>query len=80
MIHADAARFQFPSDDIVMFLYNSFRAKVMSPIVDRVAAHGRRIYVLYANPECAALFNSSSSLMSMGKVPGASCFCAWKNF
>ena len=57
LVRADAAGFAFPRGDLAVYLYNPFRAVVLGPILDRLAAGPRReVAVLYHTPvERAAL-------------------------
>ncbi len=51
LVRADAERFSFPRGDLLVYLYNPFRANVLAPIVDRLAAGNRReVVVLYHTP------------------------------
>jgi pimeloyl-ACP methyl ester carboxylesterase len=46
LVCADAARFTFPRGDLVVYLYNPFRAEVLGPLLDRLAEDIRRTVVL----------------------------------
>lgn len=47
----DAAAYEFPSGDLVAYLYNPFGERTLSRIVDRLAARAQgRCYVLYHTP------------------------------
>lgn len=46
LVRADAASFAFPRGDLVVYLYNPFRAPVLAPLLDRLAADARRDVVL----------------------------------
>jgi len=51
LIRTDAARFTFPRGDLAVYLYNPFRAAVLGPILDRLAAGARRsVAILYHTP------------------------------
>ena len=51
LVRADAARFTFPRGDLAIYLYNPFRANVLAPILDRLAAGpAREVTVLYHTP------------------------------
>jgi SAM-dependent methyltransferase len=54
LVCGDAAAYDFPSEPLVVYLYNPFGAEVMAPVARRLlashAAHPRPIYVVYANP------------------------------
>ncbi len=46
LVRADAATFRFPRGDLVVYLYNPFRAPVLAPMLDRLARDGRRELIL----------------------------------
>lgn len=51
LVRADAAAFTFPRGDLAVYLYNPFRADVLGPILDRLAATPRReVVLLYHTP------------------------------
>jgi SAM-dependent methyltransferase len=51
LVRADAATFTFPRGDLVVYLYNPFRAEVLAPVLDRLATgHSRDVVVLYHTP------------------------------
>lgn len=51
LVRADAAAFAFPRGDLVVYLYNPFRAEILSPILERLAADsGRDVVLVYHTP------------------------------
>jgi SAM-dependent methyltransferase len=51
LVRADAAAFTFPRGDLVVYLYNPFRAEILEPVLDALLAGPRReIVVLYHTP------------------------------
>ena len=51
LVRADAAAFAFPRGDLVVYLYNPFRAAVLAPILDRLGADRRReVALVYHTP------------------------------
>jgi SAM-dependent methyltransferase len=46
LVRADAATFTFPRGNLVVYLYNPFRAEVLGPLLDRLSADRRRDVVL----------------------------------
>jgi SAM-dependent methyltransferase len=51
LVRADAAAFAFPRGDLVVYLYNPFRAEVLGPMLDRLAgARSREVVLLYHTP------------------------------
>ena len=58
----DATAFVLPPSDLVCYLYNSFESKVLTSVVQRLAAHagnGYRIIVIYVNPVHREVFDQS---------------------
>jgi predicted RNA methylase len=56
MVHADAADYRFPSDNLVVYLYNPFGPEVLRPVLRSLREISRRheVYVLYLNPKNAS--------------------------
>ncbi len=51
LVRADAATFTFPRGNLVVYLYNPFRAEVLAPLLDRLAADRRRdVALVYHTP------------------------------
>lgn len=51
LVRADASAFAFPRGDLLVYLYNPFRAEVLEPILDRlIATANREVVVLYHTP------------------------------
>lgn len=51
LVRADAAGFTFPRGDLVVYLYNPFRADVFEPMLDALSAHPEReLVLLYHTP------------------------------
>ncbi len=51
LVRADAATFAFPRGDLVVYLYNPFRAEVLEPVLDALLAGPKReIVLLYHTP------------------------------
>ncbi len=51
LVRADAAAFTFPRGDLVVYLYNPFRAEVLEPVLERLTADRRRdIALVYRTP------------------------------
>jgi SAM-dependent methyltransferase len=46
LVRADAADFTFPRGDLVVYLYNPFRAEILGPLLDRLSADPKRSVVL----------------------------------
>jgi SAM-dependent methyltransferase len=51
LVRADAAGFTFPRGDLVVYLYNPFRAEVFEPMLDALLSGSRReLVLLYHTP------------------------------
>jgi len=68
-VYADAAAFDLPRSDLVLFLYNPFGAEVLEAVVERLErsleAHDRSVYVVYHNPVERRLFDASTSFEAL---------------
>jgi predicted RNA methylase len=79
VVDADAADFQFPQTDMVVYLYNPFSIEVMRKVVTNLReSNAKRLYVIYRTPECADLFDSSGFLDRLGSPPGRQDIQIWK--
>jgi hypothetical protein len=63
---ADATEFALPAGDLVVYLFNPFRAPILEQFVARLerslADQPRRILVIYANPKHVEVLEASNSL------------------
>ena len=51
LVRADAATFSFPRGNLVVYLYNPFRAQVLAPLLDRLSSDARRdVILVYHTP------------------------------
>ena len=68
----DATAFVLPPSDLVCYLYNSFKSKVLTSVVQRLSAHagnGYRIIVIYVNPVHREVFDQSGVFTVMAEPP-----------
>ena len=69
VITADATTFEFPGGALVIFLYHPFAAPVMRRFLDNLGrtlqAHPRPVYLLYTNPELAAMLDATPFLVKL---------------
>ena len=80
VIHDDAADYQFPDSDFVLYLYNPFSHEVMRTVVANLRGSGAsKIFVMYYDPQCADLLDSSGFLSRFGCPPGRN-IPIWKAF
>jgi SAM-dependent methyltransferase len=67
VIHTDAAEFSFPEGDLVVYLFNPFTEQVMLKVVANLRnCQAKKLYVIYTNPVCAEVFDSSGFLSRFG--------------
>lgn len=67
VVQADAADFQFPSSDLIVYLFNPFSRKVMERVVANLRiCEAKELYVIYNNPNCAEILDSSGFLKRFG--------------
>lgn len=51
LVRADAAQLRLPRGDLAVYLYNPFRAEILAPLLERLAADRRReVALLYHTP------------------------------
>lgn len=66
-ICCDATQFQFPSDPLVLYLFNPFSQTILSRVVDNLTASlteaPRRVIVIYYNPLHAGVFEESERFL-----------------
>jgi Histone methylation protein DOT1 len=71
--HGDAVEFQFPDENVVLFLFNPFDGLVLRSVLDNVAAYVRdyrkSIYIVYCNAKYAAVFDSYRQLVLQEAIP-----------
>lgn len=63
VIHGDAADFHFPDSDFVLYFYNPFSREVMRGVIANLReSRAKRVFVMYSNPQCAEILDSSGFL------------------
>jgi SAM-dependent methyltransferase len=59
----DAVDFEFPDEDIILFMYNPFSSEVMRPVIGKlrtfIEKSDRDLLLLYRNPTCSDDFRES---------------------
>jgi len=69
LVRADAASFAFPRGDLVVYLYNPFGAKVLGPLLDRLAASpSRDVVLLYHTPVERAVIDAEGGFELLADV------------
>jgi SAM-dependent methyltransferase len=83
IIHGDAAEYNFPDSNFVLYMFNPFLAGVMSKVIQRLeefcAKHPqRRIFVIYHYPLFADVIDRTPFLQRLGTVDGVTRDLIWK--
>ncbi len=73
IVHTDAADYEFPAENLVVYLYNPFGPEVLRPVLSRLQkiSTNHEIYLLYVNPrnrECVEEFAPEIATRSGAKV------------
>jgi SAM-dependent methyltransferase len=69
LVRADAATFALPRGDLVVYLYNPFRAEVLGPLLDRLAApRSRDVVLLYHTPVERATVDAHAAFELIGDL------------
>jgi predicted RNA methylase len=73
VVHADAAEYDFPCDDLVIYLYNPFGPEVLRPVLRslRTISATHEVYLVYVNPKhslCIQEFASEEYMIDGAKV------------
>ncbi|MEY9183904.1 SAM-dependent methyltransferase [Bradyrhizobium sp. USDA 326] len=75
----DAAQFEFPEGDIIVFMFNPFRETVMRQVMCNLARHQGKLYLLYYRPEQSAVIDERTDFLAkIGQIPTAPGFCVWQ--
>jgi SAM-dependent methyltransferase len=79
VLHADAADFEFPDGNVVLYLYNPFSEEIVQKVLGRLRASGPgKRYVVYKTPRCAHLLDASGFLDRFGRPPAAPHMEIWR--
>jgi hypothetical protein len=69
----DATRYDFPTDKLVIYLFNPFSAKLMAKVLrrldDSVEQHPREIVLVYVYPESGFLLNTMRHFQKYHETP-----------
>jgi SAM-dependent methyltransferase len=68
IIAADAATYEFPNEDFVLYLFNPFSAEIMKTVVDNLRLVRTNYFVVYCRPDAAAIFDESGLLERIGEI------------
>jgi SAM-dependent methyltransferase len=62
LVRADAASFSFPRGNLVVYLYNPFRAEILGPLIERLSTDTRReVILVYHTPVERAVIDAHPS-------------------
>jgi hypothetical protein len=77
-IHEDAALFDLPPDNLVIYLYHPFEEAIFRRVLDNLACsleeNDRRIYIIYFNPLCAHLLDAMTTLSRVDLLTSAAVY------
>jgi SAM-dependent methyltransferase len=67
VVHGDAAAFEFPRGDLVIFLNNPFKQEIVERVAENIgrniaARPDDAIFVVYVQPDCASVFDGCGFL------------------
>lgn len=72
-IHANAAHYEFPDENLVIFMFNPFHAEVLSEVLKNLKHHhsqyNKKIYIGYYNPRYGYLLESCDFLQPLSIEP-----------
>lgn len=78
VVETDAATYRFPDSDLVVYLYNPFSEEVVHMVLANLRESlPKKLYVIYANPLCASLFDTSGFLTRLGCPTGRADIQVW---
>ena len=70
VLHADVTDFSFPDGKLVIYMFNPFTEDVMLRIVEQLRhSLATTIYIIYTNPKCSDILDSSGFLKRLGSPP-----------
>jgi SAM-dependent methyltransferase len=83
IIHGDAAEYDFPDSNFVLYMYNPFLADIMSKVIHRLEEFctkhpQRRIFVIYHNPLFADVIDRAPFLQRFAAIDGVMKELIWK--
>ena len=60
IVETDAAGYEFPNEDMIVYLYNPFQQQVMEKVIENLKqVTAKRVFVVYNVPNCAFLFDQA---------------------
>lgn len=78
VLHADAADFQFPDSDTVIYLYNPFSQEILQKVIANLRKqYSKKLYIIYKVPQYAEVLDTSGFLRRLGQPPTARDIQIW---
>ena len=75
VVEMDAGQFKFPSEPLIVYMYNPFASAVMQAFVKNLVAWRRansnELFVIYSNPVCREQFDVAPEFQSIGTTDHA---------
>ncbi len=79
-LYADAAEYEFPAENLIIYFYNPFREKLMKKVLDNIhraiALHSVKVMVAYLNPAHVEARNQSPILRHKSELKLPKIFCS----
>jgi len=77
----DAAKFDFPSDDLFIFMYNPAHEAIMARIIENLkTSPAKRMFVAYMNPAHGYLLQQSGRFKELGSIRKTVSVYPWDSF
>jgi SAM-dependent methyltransferase len=77
LLCCDATHYEFPPDQLVIYMYNPFQAPVMQKVIANLEAslrvQPRKVFIIYSNPFEEKVLATSSLLRKIGGARHESC-------
>ncbi|MCE9563095.1 MAG: class I SAM-dependent methyltransferase [Planctomycetes bacterium] len=78
LVCADALQYPLPHDPLVCYFFNPFGREVMARVAERIAesyqTQSREIYILYANPQHAVVWQQNGCFQQIAATPDFAIF------
>ena len=81
LLCCDAATYELPHGDLVLFFFNPFGGEVIQKVLQHVdsATPGRDVYIVYLVPRCKQVFDEWPSLRLVATEGGRSGYCIYRH-
>lgn len=78
VLHGDAADFEFPAGNLIVYLYNPFRLPVLERVVERLRKLTSEVYVIFTRCHYKEFLDGTGFLIHMGGPAGDSQVDIWQ--